>query len=350
MIRTVPYKGSKKKLLSEIESFCTEISAQTVLDGFSGTGVVSAHLRSKDFNVDANDISPSSSLYGRVFLNGFDQEVVDKHIEIMNSLQGIDDWLTANYSGEKVRKVRGKTQQEKRPLAFKYKNSTRLDSARNYIETLTIDIRDKEALIFSVILAANSVMNITNDQKSSLKEWTSSAEKDLVFVSPTNISGHIGQQYSGDIFSISKAYDLVYLDPPYTSGVLYPACYHLNDSIVIWDKPSLDHDYALPRPQRAIFNDTEPMDFFSKKTAIEVFDRLIKNFSSSKRIVLSYSDAPRNSISLAKLEEICSKYGKVSIVSKEHRICVQPSELNKISSALKEYFFVVDTYAQYHTD
>lgn len=341
-IATVPYKGSKRKLLENINFYCKEVSAKNVFDGFSGTGIVSAYLRTQGYVVDANDMSVSSTLFGSVFLTGFDQQTVDLIVQKLNNLDGYDGWLTQNYSGSKVRSVRGLQNKQERPMAFLSKNSRKLDAARDYVENLDIDQATKNAVVFSIILAANDVMNISNDQKSSLKQWSGKALKDVVFKSPTNIQGPKGFQHNKDIFSVNNKYDVVYLDPPYCSGVLYPACYHLNDSICIWDKPSLNEDYALPRPQRAIFDDGKLMDFFSKKTANKVFDKLISNFSSSKRIVLSYSDAPRNSISLDSLKQICQKYGNLKVVSINHKICTQPSSLNKVSDQLKEYFFIID--------
>ncbi len=59
-INTVAYKGSKRKLLENIERFAEEIEAETVFDGFSGTGIVSAFLRSKGYVVCANDLNESS--------------------------------------------------------------------------------------------------------------------------------------------------------------------------------------------------------------------------------------------------------------------------------------------------
>jgi adenine-specific DNA methylase len=342
-ITTIPYKGSKRKLLENIGSYCSEVSAKNVFDGFSGTGIVSAYLRTQDYVVEANDISVSSTMFGNVFLTGFNQNKVDEIIQKINNLDGYDGWLTQNYSGSKIRNIRGLNIDKERPMAFLSKNARKLDAARDYIDELNMDEAEKNAVIFSIIIAANSVMNIANDQKSSLKSWTAKSKNDVVFKSPTNIQGPKGVQHNKDIFSINHKYDVAYLDPPYCSGVLYPACYHLNDSICLWDKPSLDTDYALPRPQRAIFNDKKPMDFFSKKTANDVFNKLIKNFSTSKRIVLSYSDAPRNSISLNELKKICQSYGELNVVSIKHKICTQPSSLNKISDELKEYFFIIDT-------
>jgi adenine-specific DNA methylase len=344
-INTVAYKGSKRKLLENIERFAEEIEAETVFDGFSGTGIVSAFLRSKGYVVCANDLNESSYLYGKVFLEGFDIYVVEELVKKMNEVTPITGWVTENYSGTKERLIRGTGGQvEERPKAFTRKNAQKIDAAREYLETVNVPERNKNAAIFSIILAADSVFNNGNDQKSSLKEWQVKAKRDIVFKVPTLIYGPTGVQHRGDIkkMNVPKV-DFVYLDPPYTHGVLYSACYHLNDSLATWKKPSLDHSYALPRPEEICFrkNGESAGPFYSRKTAYEDFDKLIGSVDC-KRLVLSYSDAPRNVLSIDELVEICSKYGDCSLVSKEHKICTQAKSMKKVSSSLKEFFVVLD--------
>lgn len=343
-IKTIPYKGSKRKLLNTILSVSEEIEFESFFDGFSGTGIVSAFMRHNGYTVSSNDKMPSASLYTKVFLNGFNQQEVDKHLKVMNSVADTADWITNNYSGVKRRLIRGTGgNYEERPLGFKRKNALKIDAARDYVYSLP-DGSDKDALVFSIILAANKVFNNSNDQKSCLKKWTKSALNDIVFESPTNIKGPLGKSYNGDILDLEKPKaDVVYLDPPYTTGVLYDACYHLNDSLYLWDKPQLDHSYAIPRPKRVTFRRQGIVGgkFYSKKTAKDDFCDLFDLFDC-KRIVLSYSDAPRNVLTYEELLKICQDTGTTKIVSKDHKICMQASSLKKISTDLKEFFFIVD--------
>lgn len=342
--RTVAYKGSKRKLLRNIEHYCEQIGASTFFDGFSGTGIVGANIRSKGCTVTANDLNYSSFVYGSVFLNGYDPGEVQKHLDIMNSVSPKDGWLTQNYSGEKERKIRGTNGRiEKRPLGFTKNNAAKIDAARDYVETISgLDEKDRKALVFSVVLGADKVFNNSNDQKSSLKNWSAGSKKDVEFLPPTLVSGPLGQQFQGDILSITPKADLVYLDPPYTHGVLYASCYHLNDSIASWDKPELDGSYAVPRPKDICFrvNGQKAGGFYSKKSATEAFSQLVRD-SECKQLVLSYSDAPRNTLTIQELVDICAKHGEVYIESLEHQICTQPNSLNKISTKLKEFFIVV---------
>jgi len=237
-IKTVAYKGSKRKLLENIEHYAQEINAKSFFDGFSGTGIVSAYMRHQGYLVTANDISCSSYIYGSVFLRSFDEEIVKNHLSIMNSLDPYSGWLTKNYSGTRKRTIRGTGGRvEERPVGFVRSNAMKIDAAREYIEELhDVGEREKNALIFAVILSADKVFNNYNDQKSALKKWTKAATKDVIFSSPTYIAGQEGIQLMDNIEQLSPRADLVYYDPPYTHGVLYPSCYHLNDSIARWDK------------------------------------------------------------------------------------------------------------------
>jgi adenine-specific DNA methylase len=340
---TVGYKGSKRKLLEDIEKLVAEVDPVTVLDGFSGSGIVSGYLRSKGYTVYANDKMDSCNLFSKVFLHGYDKNRVKSHIDHMNKMKGVTGWFTKNYSGEKARMIKGIKKIESRPLGFTKANAMMLDEAREYAETIA-DEKDRNAVIFSVVLAMDAVFNNSNDQKSCLKTWTKKAKSKVKFASPTLVTGKQGFVFSGEVTSLKKKdYDVVYLDPPYTNGVLYDSCYHLNDSMCLWDKPALDYDFAIPRPQRAIFRKNKKTAgmFYSKKKANEDFKTLL-NYFDANRVILSYSDAPRNIIDKNSLIEICKEVGDFKIIERDHKICTQAKSQKKTSKKLKEFFFIID--------
>lgn len=343
-IKTVTYKGSKRKLLKNIEHFAKESKAKTVFDGFSGTGIVGAYLRSEGYRVFANDLNASSYLYGRVFLEGYNESIVKGAVEHLNNIKPHKGWLTENYSGEKERLVRGTGgKKEKRPLGFIKENAMMIDAAREWIKNNPLaDDRDTNAVVFSIILAADKVFNNSNDQKSSFKKWTNNARKQIKYELPTLINGPVGTQKRGNILEISIKADLVYFDPPYTHGVLYPACYHLNDSLTLWDKPELDHTYAIPRPKRVCFRKNGQIagEFYGKGSAEQSFKKLLLN-CDAKNIVLSYSNAPRNVLSFEQLMDLCSDVGEVKLTTVDHKICTQFTSMKKISNSLKEYFIKI---------
>ena len=343
-ITTESIKGSKRKLLNKILKLTNEVQdAETFYDGFSGSGIVSAYMRSNGFEVFANDKMPSASLFARVFLNGFDEDIVKDEIARLNKLPGTQGWLYKNYSGMYLRDVRGQTKPQWRPRAFKDFNAMKLDSIFEDIHSMPSS-NEKDALLFSAVIAMNKVFNGTNDQKSSLKEWSKASTKAVCLEMPTNISGVTGTVENCDIFeSKNTTVDVVYLDPPYTTGVLYDACYHLNDSVVLWDKPAVDTSYALPRPDRVCFRKNAKCAgaFYMKDTVHNDFDNLLSQFDC-KRIILSYSNGVRNAISFADLLMICQKHGNVVVYDENHKICMQPKLMKKRQKSLVEYFFVID--------
>ena len=345
-MRTVGYKGSKRKLLDTIKLLADECNPKTAFDGFSGTGIVSAALRQHGLTVTANDVSPASTLMGQVFLEGYDPKEFEVYRQIMSDLPPVQGWLTDNYSGERERVIRGTGGAiECRPMAYTKANAMRLDAARDWIENQAeIDPRTQRALIFSVILAADRAFNGTNDQKSALKDWSTKALSPVVFPTPTLITGPVGQQLSNDVLNLAiDPVDFVYLDPPYTHGVLYEACYHLNNSIAVWSKPKLNYDYALPRPHEICYRQNGQVagGFYNKGTAYDCFKQLVSQFTC-KRMVLSYSDAPRNVLTIDELVDIFSAEGELSLHTIDHKICTQPSMFKKISTSLQEVFLVVD--------
>ena len=73
--KTTGFKGSKRKLLPAITKLTLEVEdVETFYDGFSGSGIVSAHMRHNGLEVFSSDKSPSAALYAGVFLNGFDKD------------------------------------------------------------------------------------------------------------------------------------------------------------------------------------------------------------------------------------------------------------------------------------
>ena len=283
---------------------------------------------------------------GQVFLEGYDPKEFEVYRQIMSDLPPVEGWLTENYSGERERLIRGTGGAiECRPMAYTKVNAMRLDAARDWIdEQSVIDPRTKRALIFSVILAADKAFNGTNDQKSSLKVWSEKALKPVIFPTPTLIDGPVGSQLSDDVIDLDiPPVDFVYLDPPYTHGVLYQSCYHLNNSIATWTKPTLNISYALPRPQEVCYRDNGQVagGFYNKGTARQCFEKLVSQFTCN-RMVISYSDAPRNVLTIDELVDIFSAEGELSLQSIDHQICTQPSMFKKISHTLKEVFLVID--------
>lgn len=119
-----------------------------------------------------------------------------------------------------------------------------------------------------------------------------------------------------DVFDLSsRGVDLVYLDPPYvprSDDNCYIKRYHFLEGLVTYwkDSPVMDTSKVKKIPKRFT-------PFSYRRTAVEAFDSMFKNFRSSK-IVLSYSS--NGFPDLPVLEELLGRYkSSVTTYKKPHR-------------------------------
>jgi adenine-specific DNA-methyltransferase len=106
MIETIKYMGSKRKLLSHIDSIISSLNITKVLDGFSGSTIVSQMLSQKNYVVHCNDIAPYSKNFGITHLieNKNDSYYLPI-IKTLNNLEPVDGWFTESYSNLNYKRV-----------------------------------------------------------------------------------------------------------------------------------------------------------------------------------------------------------------------------------------------------
>ena len=246
----IRYSGSKKEILSSILDIIKDLDIKNTLDGFAGSTRVGQALKLAGYNVDSNDISVYSNVFGNCYLvNNKPKEYYLEKIKHLNNLEGYEGWFTKNYGGIVTTNIKGnavQTDGKKRP--WQRHNTLRLDAIRDEIDRIAEDDAEKSVLLTSLIMAMDKVDNGLGHQVSYLKEWAPRSYNKIVLEVPDLISGEgVYNSYSGDIFDIEKEYDLVYLDPPYgtnnektkTTRVRYASYYHLWTTIVKNDKPDL---------------------------------------------------------------------------------------------------------------
>ncbi len=82
---------------------------------------------------------------------------------------------------------------------------------------------------------------------------------------------------------IGKVYDIIYIDPPYTRSSDYSRQYHLSNTLVLKDTPSVTGKYNVR-------SDATTSRFSKRSTCREAFEELINNCSGKCRyICISYS-------------------------------------------------------------
>jgi len=323
----INYAGSKKKLLPNILKIIPD-DVKTIFDGFSGTTRVSQALKQFNYNVDLNDLSTISKVFGNCFLNNKNsKEFYKPYINKLNNLEPQEGWFTKNYGGENINGKNVGKDNLKKPWLIK--NTKKIDSIRNQIEiwykNKEIDEIEKDTLLTSLLLASNKVMNALGHHTSYLKEWSKASLNNLLLEIPDfNLYEEKSVIYNDDIFNIIDKldnYDLIYLDPPYGSGnikapssrVRYQSYYHLWTTIILNDKPKL-FGKSLRREDSKDTNSYSPFEDFRKDEngnfiCINSIEKIINSLKNkTKYIILSYSTEGGG---VDSMENMLKKYGKV---------------------------------------
>lgn len=315
--RGVKYIGSKRVLIPYILKAVEHLSVGIMLDPFTGTTRVSQAFRKTGWSVFSGDLSWASEAYSHLFLMVTPDEipVLQGHVDELNSLDGVEDWITRTYCdviAEKNGIVR----------VWKPKNGKKADAIRNMIDVWKqagrITRHIELCLIAILILALDAVDSTVGVQQAYLKEWSKRAENDLRLVVPQDIAeGTVGHHNVGSVLQVEYPQaTLAYLDPPYSEHC-YATYYHIWDSIVRWDKPTV----ALKTNRRSdrianAFDGTMKSEWNSKKTVLKAFDDTLKRLPADY-VLLSYSN--ESLIRLDDLRPILEKYKSFNVTEVDYK-------------------------------
>lgn len=339
----IRYSGSKKDIIPQIIDLAKELDVKRVLDGFAGTTRVGQAFKMSGYDVDSNDLSIYSKVFGDCYLvnNRPESDFVDK-IEHLNNLVGYDGWFTENYGGvimpinsESAIQLDGK----KKP--WQTHNTRKLDAIRDEIDRISSDDIEKAVLLTSLILAMDKVDNTLGHQVSYLKKWSDRSGLTMKMEVPELISGNGNYRtLKQDVLTVDGKYDLVYLDPPYgtnnektkTTRVRYASYYHLWTTVINNDRPQL---FGASMRREDVSSDTKPgaISVFEstnyEKVRNSIHD-LISNIDS-KYFMFSYNN--KSKVKIDDLVDMFSKdFNLIKTISFKHRENVQ-----KILTGNKEW-------------
>lgn len=231
------YIGSKYSSLDAIDQVLEEHIAPdarsklTVVDLFSGTGVVGAHMnRRYGCRVVANDTEAFSACIARALLQCPFTAELQRHIHKMNE-------IAPNETGPLVREFAVERK------FFTLANAARLQAARDYVDTCSCGDVEKEFLLASIITSVDRVANTAAVYASYLKDFKKAALKPLV-IEPIHADAAIPARHHNEVrcqdantveLGGDMSNTLVFLDPPYVARQ-YSAYYsplgviHSNDT------------------------------------------------------------------------------------------------------------------------
>nr|WP_255785326.1 DNA adenine methylase [Membranihabitans maritimus] len=306
--------GSKHKLLSWISHALKDLSFETALDGFSGSGAVSYLLKTMGKSVTSNDFLHFSHILTRATVENNHITLDDKDMEsLLTPHSGRKDFIQKTFKGIFF------TPEDLLFLDNTYAQISEFSNPYKKSLALTCLIRacvkKQPRGVFTVSGDLSNYNDGRRDLRISMKQHFT--EQINLFNELIFDNGHTHYSINQDIFAIEnpEAYDLVYLDPPYvprSDDNCYVKRYHFLEGLSkYWEKEEILYDTKVHKIKKKY----TPFSYRSK--AVEAFDRMFDLFRSSI-IVLSYS-----SNGYPHLKELTSLLGKhkkeVFVLEKDHQ-------------------------------
>ena len=94
----IRYSGSKKEIVDSILDIIKDLEIKDTLDAFAGSTRVGQSLKQAGYNVDSNDLSVYSKVFGDCYLvNNKPKEYYEEKVKHLNSLPGYEGWFTESY-------------------------------------------------------------------------------------------------------------------------------------------------------------------------------------------------------------------------------------------------------------
>ncbi len=280
------YMGSKYKLIPWILETFDSLDFHSVLDAFSGSGVVSYLLKCMNKKVYSNDFLNFSSTISKAVIENKSVQINNKDLlHLMNMDVNSDNFIQKTFNN----------------IFYSKEDLIFLDKVSHNISNLTS--QHKKALSYTALFRSCSkkqprgVFTISGnldkyndgrrDLKISLKEHF--LEQIAVYNQTIFDNSEENISFNLDVFDFSQEMykpDLVYFDPPYVPSSddnCYIKRYHFLEGLSkYWHGEEIMESTKVKKIKKKY------TPFSYRKTAIEAFDKMFEKFSESI-LVLSYS-------------------------------------------------------------
>ena len=327
------FMGSKSKLLSEIWSVASQFNVDTVVDLFSGSGIVGYMFKAQGKSVISNDYMAMSATFTKAMI---------ENNTVTLPLEEAERLLVAHKESDHF-------------VSTKFQGLYYTDEENELIDTLRTNIaaiRDpyKHAIAMTALIRActkkrpRGIFTYTghryDDGRKDLQK--SLAEQFLDAVEAVNSAvfdnGKVNRSKHGDAMDLRvEQADLVYIDPPYYSPLSdneYVRRYHFVEGLARDWKGVEIQEHTQTKKFKSY-----PTPFSTRKGAADAFDRLFKKFANSILIV-SYSS---NSLPTQdEMVAIMAKYKKhVEVIPIDYKYSFgNQNEAKTHRNSVQEYLFV----------
>lgn len=276
------FMGSKKKLLPEIWSVASQFKFDTVVDLFSGSGIVGYMFKANGKSVISNDYMAMSATFAKAMIENSSVILpVEEARKLLVSHKESDRFVSNTFKG----------------LYYTDEENDLIDTLRTNIAN--IKDRYRRAIAMTALIRActkkrpRGIFTYTGDRyNDGRKDLLKSLEQQfLEAVEAVNNAvfnnGKTCASRFGDAMDFkTKQADLVYIDPPYYSPLSdneYVRRYHFIEGLARdWKGVEIQQNTLTKKFK------SYPTPFSTKNGAADAFDKLFKKFADSILIV-SYS-------------------------------------------------------------
>lgn len=305
------YMGSKHRLLPWIFEVLSGLEFDSALDSFCGSGCVSYLLKCMGKRVVARDFLEFPTTLARATIENSSYTIDGPTMKLLFG-PGQKNWNFIERTFQDIFYAKDDLQFLDRISS----NIAKIDQpqlrALAHAALIRSCLKKQPRGVFT--FSGNRYDDGRRDLKLSIEEHFH--EQVDIFNRIIFSNGKRNTASRGDVFSASsRGVDLVYLDPPYvprSDDNCYIKRYHFLEGLVTYwkDTPVMETSKVKKLGKRFT-------PFSYRKTAVEAFDAMFKNFKASK-IVLSYSSNGFPDLSV--LEELLGRY-KTSVTThkKPHR-------------------------------
>ena len=327
------FMGSKSKLLSEIWSVISQFNVNTVVDLFSGSGVVGYMLKAQGKAVVSNDYMAMSATFTKAMI---------ENNSVTLPLEEAKELLVAHKESDHF-------------VATTFKDLYYSDEDNDLIDTLRTNIaamkdQYKQAIAMTSLIRAclkkrpRGIFTYTghryDDGRQDLKK--SLAQQFLESVDAVNKSifdnGKLNLSKHGDAMDLKvENADLVYIDPPYYSPLSdneYVRRYHFVEGLARDWKGVEIQEHTQTKKFKSY-----PTPFSTRKGAADAFDKLFKKFANSI-LVVSYSS--NSQPTQDEMVAIMAKYKEhVEVIPIDYKYSFgNQSDAKTHRNTVQEYLFV----------
>ncbi len=327
------FMGSKSKLLTEIWSVASQFDVNTVVDLFSGSGIVGYMFKAQGKAVTSNDYMAMSATFTKAMVeNNFVTLPLDEAKELMVAHKESDHFVASTFKG----------------LYYTDEENDLIDTLRTNIAA--IKDQYKRAIAMTALIRAcmkkrpRGIFTYTgqryNDGRKDLQKTL--AQQFLEAIGAVNKAifdnGQINRSKQGDAMDLRiEQTDMVYIDPPYYSPLSdneYVRRYHFVEGLARdWKGVEIQQNTQTKKFK------SYPTPFATRKGASVAFDHLFRKFANSILIV-SYSS---NSLPTQdEMVAIMAKYKEhVEVIPVNYKYSFgNQGEAKTHRNSVQEYLFV----------